>query len=70
MAALTCVVYNHLLTLDAEVKYTWKRPFSLLKLLFLYDRYVVEGSLGFILYSESCSEIPVPRRDLDRGSAS
>lgn len=52
MVALTCTVYDHMLTFNTELKYIWTRPISLLKVLFLYDRYVVELAIMFIVYSK------------------
>lgn len=41
LSTATCVVYDHLTTLDLEVELVWKRPkWSLVQVLFLINRYV------------------------------
>ncbi|KAF9653448.1 hypothetical protein BDM02DRAFT_3125846 [Thelephora ganbajun] len=52
--ALTgCVVllWDHLLTFRDEIEYIWKRPVELNKVVFLFNRYFVEGSLCYSAYA-------------------
>lgn len=50
-----CVVllWDHLLTFGDEIKYIWKLPVEVSKLVFLFNRYLVEASLCCTVYSES-----------------
>ncbi|KAF9555225.1 hypothetical protein CPC08DRAFT_753199 [Agrocybe pediades] len=44
LATGTCVIYDHITTLDIEIEMVWKRPkFSVVQLLFLINRYVGNG---------------------------
>ncbi|EJU04512.1 hypothetical protein DACRYDRAFT_21024 [Dacryopinax primogenitus] len=42
-AAMTALIYDHLLTLAEEIELIWKSSFSLVKILFLINRYSVLG---------------------------
>ncbi|KZT51831.1 hypothetical protein CALCODRAFT_487585 [Calocera cornea HHB12733] len=53
-AAMTALVYDHLLTLSREVELIWKSSFSLVKLLFLINRYSV---LGVMLMQTCCRNL-------------
>ncbi|TCD64734.1 hypothetical protein EIP91_003690 [Steccherinum ochraceum] len=44
-AGLAVLLYDHLLTLDVEIKYVWRAPPSLPKIAFLFNRYMVLGCL-------------------------
>lgn len=47
-----CVVllWDHLLTFGDELKYIWKWPVELSKVVFVFNRYVVEGALCLSVY--------------------
>ncbi|KAG2005750.1 hypothetical protein CC2G_002130 [Coprinopsis cinerea AmutBmut pab1-1] len=46
-SCLTLLIYNHLLTLDQEITQFWPTRWTLAKVLFLANRYIVEGMLLF-----------------------
>ncbi|KAF8840384.1 hypothetical protein BDN67DRAFT_968569, partial [Paxillus ammoniavirescens] len=39
LAGFSCLVYDYILTLDQEVKFIWKAPWSITKVIFLVNRY-------------------------------
>lgn len=49
-----CVVllWDHLLTFEREVEYIWKLPIEFNKVVFVFNRYIVEAFLFF----NACSE--------------
>ncbi|KZO95669.1 hypothetical protein CALVIDRAFT_564703 [Calocera viscosa TUFC12733] len=52
-AAMTALIYDHILTLSREVELIWKSSFSLVKLLFLVNRYSVLGVMLMQTWSMS-----------------
>ncbi|KAF9009248.1 hypothetical protein BDZ89DRAFT_534092 [Hymenopellis radicata] len=46
-ACMTCLVYDHLITLDQECSRIWPARFTIGRILFFINRYVVEGMLLF-----------------------
>ena len=53
VSVIGCVLllWDHLLTFQDEVKYIWKLPVEFHKLVFLFNRYFVAGSMCFSVYS-------------------
>ncbi|KAF4611768.1 hypothetical protein D9613_003739 [Agrocybe pediades] len=57
-ACLTALVYDHILTLDQEVKAVWPARWSLAKFLFLFNRYPIAAMLLFNCISASRTYLP------------
>ncbi|KAF4614442.1 hypothetical protein D9613_002490 [Agrocybe pediades] len=39
VAAATCALYDHVTTLDEEIELVWRRKWSVVQMLFLFNRY-------------------------------
>lgn len=52
MIGCVALLWDHMLTLRGEIEYIWKLPIGFSKLAFLFNRYFVEASLCFSVYSE------------------
>ncbi|EJT98737.1 hypothetical protein DACRYDRAFT_118528 [Dacryopinax primogenitus] len=53
IAAFCLMLYDHLLTLDVEVNLVWPAPLSLVKVLFLWNRYITPCTYIFTVYMMS-----------------
>jgi len=59
-ACVTCLLYDHVLTLGQECSTVWSTRFSLGKVLFLINRYLVEAMLVFDSITSSRSHLSIP----------
>lgn len=50
--ACVLLLWDNLLTFKDEIKYIWGLPVELTKLVFVFNRYVVAGSVCWGVYSE------------------
>lgn len=50
---LVVLLWDHLLTFGDEIKYIWKWPVEVSKIVFIFNRYLVEGSLCCTVYGRS-----------------
>lgn len=60
---LVVLLWDHVLTFEEEIKYIWKLPVELGKVVFLFNRYFVEGALCLSAYGE-LGEISERAKDL------
>ena len=52
-AGLVCVMYDHMLTMDTEVSVIWRAECPMVtRLVYLMNRYVMEGMLIIVAYGE------------------
>ena len=53
-AGLVCILYDHIVTLDAEVSTIWNGSCpTVTKVMYVISRYVIEGMLMTVAYCES-----------------
>jgi len=50
IAGLVALLWDHLLTLNPEIQLIWKGKFDATKVIFLFNRYFVEGTLIYAVY--------------------
>lgn len=66
-AALTIVLWEHLITFNKEVELIWLQPLGLTKIIFIFNRYVVD--VGLIYSAYGTSPFPACARNLIGGIA-
>lgn len=50
---LVLLLWDHVLTFEGELTYIWRLPFELTKVVFVFNRYFVEGALLLVVYGKS-----------------
>lgn len=51
VAATVLTLWDHVLTLIAEIELIWRGKFDFFKVIFVLNRYFVEGTLIYVVYS-------------------
>lgn len=59
VAAAVITLWDHLLTLTAEIELIWRGKFDFFKVIFIINRYFVEGTLIYVVYGKSAVQIQV-----------